>query len=156
MDVEQNVEDIVVDFMQNYYKEAWNEIYEYYTLVNTWYQFCKDTMGMRGTIYFGIGDRQYWPKELVDELSEILARAMNKIEPLQNEDPAMYNKLYDRIMHESLSTIYMKMTFYKEYYSTSEINKMIDDFGYYCGKFNIFCTREGAMDIDSLVASWRE
>jgi len=156
MDVEQNVEDIVVDFMQNYYKEAWNEIYEYYTLLNTWYQFCKDTMGMRGTIYFGIGDRQYWPKELVDELSEILTRAINKIEPLQNENPAMYNKLYDRIMHESLSTIYMKITFYKEYYSTSEINKMIDDFGYYCGKFDIFCTREGAMDIDSLVASWRE
>jgi len=156
MDVEQNVEALVVDFMQHYYKDAWQEVYEYYTLINTWYEYCKENLDMRGTIYFGIGDRKYWPKELVDEFADILDRAKTKIEPLKDTDYETYEKLYDRIMHESLSTMYMKIAFYKEYYSTSEINQMIDDFEYYCGKFNIFCTVEGAMDIDSLIASWRE
>ncbi len=156
MDVEQNVEALVVDFMKNYYKDAWKEVYDYYTLLNTWYEYCKENLGMRGTIYFGIGERQYWPKELVDEFSDILKKALEKIEPLKTTDMETYTKLYDRIMHESLSTTYMKIAFYREYYPTSEINTMIDDFEYYCGKFNIFCTVEGAMDIDSLIASWRE
>ena len=156
MDTSLNVDELVKDFMAHYYKDAKDEIYEYYTLLNTWYAYCRGYLGMRGTIYFPLDNNKYWPKSLVDEMSDILDKAKVKVEAMKTTDPENYEKVKDRVMHETISTIYIKMTQYREYYTQAEIDQMIADFEYYCHKLNIFCTSEMLMDVDQVISDWKE
>ena len=155
-DVSLNAEELTKDFIKHYYKNASDEIYEYYRLLNTWYSYCRENLGLRGSIYFPMDNQKYWPKGVVDEMSDILERAKQKAEAMKTTDPENYEKVKDRVMHETLSIIFIKMTQYRDYYKQSEIDQMISDFEYYCHKFNIFCTNEGAMNVDQIISDWKE
>ncbi len=138
-DTSKNYDELVDEFMLHFYKDASAEIREYYDFTRMRYEqaslindqsYCDD-------IYSNIGDRTIWTEGTVETIDKIFKRAYQKIEHYKNEDPEMYEKLFNRIKELELTNIYSKLKFYAANYTQSEKNALVDEFNYYAVKFDI-------------------
>ena len=73
----------------------------------------------------------------------IINNAFASIKEFEHTDPERYLLVYNRIMKEYLSLLYMKVYLYKDYYSAEEIKEMRETFYFYANYFGITKIGEG-------------
>ena len=142
--VNQNYDDLAYEFIEQFYKEAASDMrYLYDTIRNrySYYQLVVDPGSGMGT--GNIICQELYPIEFVRQLDIIHQNAFNSIKELEHTEPERYTLLYNRIMKEYLSVIYLKVILWSDYYSQQEIKDMKETFYYYTNKFGITKIGEG-------------
>lgn len=126
----QTAESLIRKFIDGYYGEASDEMYEYYTLLNTWQETVrKNYNACNGDVWdTPSGKADYWPHEMLMRFDEALDRAEEKILPLKSPDNAAYAKLHARIEKERMLNLYFRLTFHRAYYNNGELAEMINRF----------------------------
>ncbi len=121
-DVDANVDQLVDDFFDNYYKAASGSIRQYFEELRTHCAMLKATESFKGICGSGIGsfeDRKLWPEGVVYSFMKHIEQAYEDILPIKETDSALYEKLRLRILMESMMPRYLSLRFYgKEMYDT--------------------------------------
>ncbi|MBQ8685193.1 MAG: DUF4838 domain-containing protein [Clostridia bacterium] len=151
-------DELVAEFMQHYYHEAGDAMFEYYNVLKSYQEGIRQKYPkvMDANCYVDVINADYWSKGFLDQCMRIFDKAYAAIE---NSDPLMYETLYTRIKIESLSTTFLILNLYTAYYTTAQLTTMIDEFELYANMHGIMWWRETSTEsysIANLVAGWRE
>ena len=145
-DTSRNYDDLVNEFMQHFYKDAYAEIREYYDYTRMRYEQVQALDNMKlAEIYADIGSKEIWTQKVVRVLDDIFARAYQKIEHYKFTDSEMYDLLFNRIKELEMMVLYTKLKNYPDDYKQSEKNLMVDEFNNYVLKFDMNLAREGGL-----------
>lgn len=144
-DTSKNYDELVDEFMTHFYKDAYTEIRAYYDLTRMRYEQIEALTGSSYTtgIYSNIGDRSIWTEGVVNQIDKLFQGAYAKIEHYKTEDPAMYDKLFNRIKELELTQMYTKLKYYSSSYTQKEVNALVDEFNFYAFKFDVNREKEG-------------
>lgn len=143
-DTSKDYDELVNEFMGQFYKDAAPEIREYYDFIRMRYEQAivlqkKELTG----IYSDIGSKEIWTEGVVDEMDRIFKKAYAKIEHYKTDDSAMYEKLFNRIKVLEMTLIYIKLKDYPHNYTQTEKNSLVDEFNTYVTKFDMNRVKEG-------------
>lgn len=144
-DTRRSYEALADDFMHHFYKDAYSHMKEMYELVRDRYAYYTELV-QQSTGEIGsnsLASAGMYPYHLVRKLDDCIKGALKDIEHLEFENYSLFTTLKNRVMKEYISVIYLKMMYYRSYYSESEIQQMIDDFNFYTQLFGIIRKGEG-------------
>ena len=147
-DISLNYEDLVKDFINHYYYEAADDIYEYYRTVKDRLAKYHIETGSGGSIYMDIANETIYPYSVLRYFTKLFDQAMEKIEKYQDINPDFYSTLKARIMREYLSVIYLKITLAKTELTSAEKAEMKEIFKTYTSYFSITRASEGGTDVN--------
>ncbi len=137
-DVDRNYDELAREFIQAFYKDAGDEVEEYYDMIRIIYNKAEVLDGANfATIYDDISLREVWTEGVVDAFTRLFNRAYDKIEHYKTDDPELWQKLYDRLKEIELTLTYTKLNYYRSNYTQAELNVLINEFNYYCSKYGI-------------------
>lgn len=126
-DVDANVDDLINNFFDNYYKEASSIMKKFFNEYRAYFCYLHEEFGFKG----GIGDlpnlfktSKHWPYMRIQRFLDYIDMAYNEIEPLKTSDPEKYALLYNRLNKESLSWRYLELSIYPETYHTTMLEAM--------------------------------
>ena len=122
-----NMSNLTADFFRNYYRDAAEDMYAYYTeyrmkilMLFEKYDYTHNLgADCFKSEYFEYGTLMSW-KNHIDE-------AYKKIEKYKETDPELYEKLDMRIRVEGLMPKYLIWKLYSAYYTVAERNAMVDE-----------------------------
>ena len=108
-----NMNDLVEDFMGNYYKDASEDMLRFYNGLRSWFDLSAKT-SKRYSYSYGsnFSGSNAWPRELLYSWKRIFASAYEKIARYEQDDPEMYDKLFYRIQREELQIDYLLLRCY--------------------------------------------
>lgn len=144
-DVNQSPDDLVRDFMENYYKVAAPKIYEYYEMMRMRYAVIEEEMGYKAMPSFGNLDpvnKEIWPRNFLEKALELLDQAQAEVDKLKDTDPEMYKTLSDRVLKETISVRYLILRLYNTSMTVQDLLAEIDSFEADCAYFGIAEVRE--------------
>ena len=143
-DLSLNYEDLVVKFMNAYYKDAADYMYEFYKIIRDRYTYYHALINPgAGGIYGDVQNVQIWPQSVVAKMDEQFDAALKSIAKYKETDPQLYATLEARIMKENLMPLYLKLTLLSSYYSAEEYTEMKATFKYYVNYFRLIESMEG-------------
>lgn len=143
--VDQSYDDLVRKFMAAYFKDAADFMYTYYQIMRDRYAYYQNMVAPEsGGIYGDINSTKLWTQPVMEKIDKEFDKAFASIEKYKTSDPDLYTKLYNRIMKECLSPLYMKITMLSAYYTTAEMAQIKADFKYYANFFKLSESLEGA------------
>jgi hypothetical protein len=143
------------DFMEHYFKGAAPALRSYYDLLATWHAVLDKEQGVAtGNIYAALDRPQYWPKSLLDQFQGCFDRAYAALSGLKASDPALYEKLYNRVRKEQLSVDFILYSFYRSYFAEGDLNERLNEFDRYTNLFNIDRAGEGEL-LFGVTSNWR-
>lgn len=146
---------LVSDFMTNYYKEASEAMTEYYEYYRSYLQYLQDDKAFSGSLTVEANSAQFWPIEVCQKLVEILDKAMAEIEPLKETDVEKYNLLRDRILKEKVTPIYLMFTHYMSALTQAEKEAYWTEINYITTKFGMTHSSESHNNVASDIETWR-
>ena len=147
-DIDEDYDELVRNFMKNYYREACDDLYEYYATVRDRLAAYHTEYSEGGGIYINIANTKIYPYSVLRYLTNVINKAMEKISHYETSDPDFYYSLKARIMREYLSVIYLKITLTKSELSDEEKARDKEIFKTYTSYFNITRAGEGGNVID--------
>jgi hypothetical protein len=143
-DVSLNYDVLAYDFMQHFYKDASEYVWDYYQEIRDRYAYYQTVVAPQsGTISGGINSSELYTYEFTQKLASHLTKAFEAIEPLKASDPQTYTTLYNRLKKEWLTIIYVRVELYKEFFNDAEIAEMKTDWDFYTNYFGITKGGEG-------------
>ncbi len=159
-DPDENVGELMADFMEHFYKEGAPYMQQYIDLMRANVNMMGQTRteGYHLLCYQDPGDIvQYWPKRILEQALGLLEQAQEAYLPLREEDPVLYETLYNRVLKESVCVRYMILSNFQTYYpgNTELMYEMLDQFEADAMTVQGTCYREGSSTsdfIDSLRA----
>ena len=119
-DVNSDFDSLVNDYFANYFRQAAEPMLEYFESFRTWMQIAREELGMSSSCRLDIYSREYFPKQVLLQWLGYIEEAYAAIQPVQNSDPALYTRLYDRITEESIAIRYHLIDFYGNTYNSSD------------------------------------
>lgn len=129
--VDQNVEELIVDFFEKYYKSGATYMLECLNLLRSHCQMRNAELeeGFHFTCYQDISETD-WPIRILEQALELIEKASATYEPLKNTDSDLYEKLKLRALQESVCIRWMILENYSDYYNINSMNyvNMIDQF----------------------------
>jgi hypothetical protein len=144
-DLSLSYDDLVRKFMNAYYKDAADYLYEYYQIIRDRYAYYQNHISPEsGGIYGTLTTSDLWTQPVMDKIDAAFDKALASIEKYAESDPVLYNSLKTRIMKERLSPIYIKLSVLSSYYTDSEKAAMRADFKYYINLFKFSEVSEGS------------
>ena len=127
--IEQNYEDLVHEFMEHYYKDASKSLELYYRITRDRYTYYLNANQVACGIKSEIVDNlDCWNKPTVDALHNALSDALKAIEKYLSSDEELYTKLYYRIKREMITTYYLYINYYSDFFSQTALEEMKTDF----------------------------
>ncbi len=150
-DVNANVQQLIDNFFVNYYKNASATMQEYFNQVTTWFAYLKNYTDLSGVGGAAGGDNElYWNEGVLNGWLELIDKAYQDIEPLKNTDKALYEKLYERILYDSLMPRYFMLKhFSQEAFTEETLIQESADFKADCAKVGV--TNAGPVIISDLI-----
>lgn len=154
-DVEQNPEELTDKFFEGYFGPAAPEMREVYDQLRLLTSYNKEhnEMGGDATIYLHLTDEKFWPKDVLRKWMDNYDRAIEKIAPLKESNPALYESYLDHIMLEKLSTLFLLVELYSYNTSPDLINSYKAEFKEWADKFGILQVWE-SHGISELYTKW--
>ncbi len=149
--IDSNQEELINNFFTNYYKDASSVMKQLFDEENTWFAYLAERYGYSGKVSYTTSNfviEEYWPKGLLENWLGLIDEAYEKIEHYQQTDPALYEKLRDRINLESITFRYMQIQLYKLLYSENDSQMMIKTFKEDCLALGITQYKEGIGYVD--------
>ncbi len=144
--IDQSQDELIDKFFTNYYKDASAVMKRLFDEENTYFAYLAEKHGYNGKVSYTESNfiiEEYWPKGLLENWLSLIDEAYKKIERYKQDDPALYEKLHDRINLESLSFRYMQIKLYKLLYSDVDSQRMIDTFKQDCISLGVRNYKEG-------------
>ena len=129
-DVNADVEALVKDFIERYFKAAAKYIYQYYEYVNAYYKMTEITKGFLA--YAGIWESadvsipKYYSKEFIEQCLKIFEKAKAAAESI--EDESVRKLVLERVLREELAPRYMMLDLYRRDFDKKECDGMIKAF----------------------------
>jgi hypothetical protein len=131
--------------MKAYFKDAADYLYEFYQITKDRYAYYQNVVSPgSGGIYGEVNTTDLWPQAVVEKMDAAFKKATDSIAKYQESDPALYEKLMNRIKKEYLSPLYLKISLHSSYYSEAERAEMRAEFKYYANLFKLSEVHEGA------------
>ena len=161
--IDQDVDDLVDDFMVNYFKTASDSMKKYYDLQRMHYAYLDYKFNISGMVHTTASaamlDPKYWEKSYLDKCEEVFEQAYRDAEKLKETDPEAYAKVVKRILKEEMGIRFLLMEYYSNQFVKSDLLAEIDSFERDCAKLGIYTTRniigtEGTL-IDEYILKWR-
>ena len=147
--------ELVDDFMKNYYGLASTNVKKYYNAIRTHYAYLDTHDYTTGKVFFMLDDKKLWPIGLVNTLLGYLDQALVDLEPLKDTDPDRYEVLYSRVQRERLSPLYMMLSYYINQLSDEVKLQYVNEFEKYAKMFYLEATREASYGVISLIEQWK-
>ena len=109
-------------FMRNYYKDAWETMYELYRAEQEWLVITHEGLDRPGRVdwHAQAAAQKYWPKALLNHFLELTDQAFSEIKKYKTVNSALYEKLYNRILNETLPFRYLLLLNYGSSYTSEE------------------------------------
>ena len=129
-DVDQDINALIDNFIDHYYREAAPYIKEYFQLINANYALMEQTKGYQW--YAGPWESrdnalaEYYPKAYLNRCLEILDAAKKALDAV--EDESLRRMLLTRVEKEELSPRYIILEHYKEYYDNATLRNLFASF----------------------------
>ncbi len=117
-DVNADYDKVINDYFNNYYLEASKPMKELFDVIqarSAYLQETEDTIS--GGIYDEIGEKEFWPRLLLEEMLDLIDEAYKSVEKYKIQDPELYAKLVKRIKKESIFPRYVICMYYGEFYT---------------------------------------
>jgi hypothetical protein len=143
-DLSLSYDDLVHRFMNAYYKDAAEYMYEFYEIMRDRYTYYHTLVNPgAGGIYGDVQTVDLWSQAVVAKMDVQFDAALESIQKYKETDPDLYEKLESRIMKERLMPIYLKLTLLSSYYSEEELAELKATFKYYVNYFRLSDVMEG-------------
>lgn len=127
--VKQSYEDLVHEFMTNYYKDASASLELYYRITRDRYTYYLNanqaSCGIKSEI---VDNLDCWNRATVDALHNALITGLRDIEKYKGVDDELYTKIYYRIKREMITTYYLYLNYYSDFFSQTTLEEMKIDF----------------------------
>lgn len=147
--IDQNYDDLVHEFMENYYKDASESLELYYRITKDRYTYFSNANQIPNGIKSDIVDNvECWNKPTVDALQNALNNGLKAIEKYQGVDDELYTKLYYRIKREMITTYYLLISYYSDFYSQFALEEMKAEFNSLVNYFKLTKISEGGSGIE--------
>ena len=145
-DVNADYSKVLDGYFDNYYLEASTQMRKLFDLIQAQSAYLEETVPtITGGIYDDIGEAEYWPRLLIDEMIEMLDKAYAAVEKYKTSDPTLYENLVRRIKKESIFPRYVRCMYYAEYYANiRELREQFRDDWNELG-FSLYKETEGDM-----------
>ena len=146
--INQNYDDLVHEFMVNYYKDAAASLELYYKITRDRYTYFVNAYQAACGIKSDIVDNlECWNKPTVDALHNALQDGLKAIEKYQGVDDELYTKLYYRIKREMITTYHVLINYYSDFFSQKALEEMKEDFNSLVDYFKLTRISEGTNGI---------
>lgn len=142
------------DYFAVYFKDAAPVMRQFYDDLRLRLTYCTETLDINGWIgtEWLYSTRAFPYGEIVKYLNYI-DEAYAAIEPMKRSDPAMYEKIYNRILSESLFPRFYAITLYPGNYTNTELLEMMNQFRLDCDKVGFTYYKEH-QQISGLWNAW--
>lgn len=125
-DAYQDMDVLIENFFDNYYKVAAPHMLTYFNEYRTWYAYLAETYAVTGYVSgTSMLNQQYWPHGVLKSWLGHIDASYEAILSLQESDPILYRQLHDRITLESISIRFLIIEFYSMFYSASDYQTMV-------------------------------
>ncbi len=121
--VDEDLNKLIDGYFENYFKDAAKPMRSYFDELRAHYANLRSRSGVTGGIYFDIEKKDYWPFNMLNGWSRYIDDAYAAIEHYKQSDPALYEKLYDRLCLESIAVRHLIATFYKGMYNEADFRE---------------------------------
>ena len=150
-----NVNTLINEFFENYYKDASKWMYKFFDEYRQWYNVIESKYSLvNGGIYARFGSvEDVFPLAVVERWQTYIDNAIKEIEYIKEIDETFYNELYRRIDKESLFIDYVKVVDYPTSFSDSELYSMRVAFKEKCLRHDLKLIREGG-SLESTFKGW--
>ena len=160
-----NMEDLIDDFCEHYYRDAGVYYREYFDLVRMSYEkwgveyglHCyNSTSASQEVTSYNVNATKYWTEDLLTKMEGLFQKMMDSIEKYKTSDPELYTKLDSRIRKERLTVRYLYLRFYMDYIPYEKAVEWVNDFEEVCQMHGIDKWREIAgANMPALLEEWR-
>ncbi len=141
-DVDLNVQALIDDFFDNYYKDAADKMQEYFNSLTAYFAYIKETTTITGvTGSLGADITGFWKESVVTGWLDIIDEAYESIEMLKYSDKASYDELYNRVLYDSLMPRYILLKhFAKEAFTDETFMQEFNEWKADCAKVGVLRT----------------
>ena len=149
--------DVLIDeFFTTYFGPAEKEMREFFSQsrVLTTYNKEYNRLGGLRSIYQNVLVEKFWPKSILTDWLDLCEQALQKIEPLQQTNPALYRNYYKHIAGERLSVYYMFISLYSYNTSKEVITSYQTQFKFDAESCGLTLVSEGNGTVASLFKTW--
>lgn len=115
-----NMNDLIDDWFEHYFKGAKEPMYAYYTEMRDLEIYNLEFKGYQPS-NSTVKNAKYWPRATLIRWEGYIDAAYKAIEELQASDPILYEKLYHRINKESIAIRYLLIELYSGMYAEEEL-----------------------------------
>ena len=151
-----NYQDLVEEFIENYYGVAAPYILKMFDAMTTYYEYLRTQKGCTGGAYFTLDKKEYWSFGYVESIRKIMENALAEVEKLRETDPAAYQKYYWRVGGAYIENLYMQMEYYGGDYGATYCEKAINLFESFCNRLNITGMIENnSITMKQYISKWR-
>lgn len=154
-DTSRNPQELINKFFDGYFGPAAPEMREIYDQLRLLTEYNKEHMEMGGqaTIYLSLTDEKYWPKDILEQWMVNYDLAEQKIAPLKDTNPALYQMYLEHIQKEKLSTLYLFVECYSYNTNAALIESYKAEFKELADKLSVTKYYE-SNDISHLYDKW--
>ena len=153
-----DTETLIIDFMKAYYRDGWEDMYEYFSLMRT-YLTALEAEGIypaaavaslepTNTYYV---NSNYFPKQFMDILEGLTDKALEKVDAVGDSEARF------AIEKDRMPVRYMILTMYKDMYNSSDYLAMVEDFRVTAERCNFTMASEnekGLGSVQGIIDSW--
>lgn len=152
-DVNADYAEVIDNYFNNYFLDAAEEMRSLFDLIQARSAYLEETVPtISGGIYDDIGEAEYWPRLLLEEMIDIIDRAYVAVEKYKTSDPELYNNLVKRIKKESIFPRYALCVHFGDYYSN--INEIRAEFRDDWNELGFSIYKEADGDMQAIFNSW--
>ena len=153
-----NYNDLVKDFIINYYGPAAPYVQQIYDQLSVHYEKLTEE-GYSGIHNMNIGDNGEgrWTFAFVESQRILFDKAFKALETLKTEDPDAYAKYYKRVLCQYAENIFMQMEFFMPNYSSEHITESINLFETAAQMHGVvwFGRYAGGRQVSEFLVKWR-
>ena len=99
-------------FFRYYFRDAAPAMREYFDELRLNFEYNEKNVGMGGGIYENVLETKYWREGALLHWLDLIEEAYDAIEPLEQTDKELYEKLKSRILIESIAPRYLYLSLY--------------------------------------------
>ena len=157
-DTSLSYQELAIDFINAYYGDAAPEIMEYFNLtITTNIKNITEQNASQACTTGYPGNANFWPYELVVQMSNTLERAESKIAYLDETDHEQYKVMLNRVRQQKVTVQYLLLNHYRTYIPNAEMAAMLDEMEKTCRENNFTNIDEaGDGDVLQSIANWRK
>ena len=147
--------DLVNDFMKNYYDAAEKEMKTYYEFYRAYLQYLQEEKALGGALTVEAQAKDFWPLEILQHMVSMLDDAIGAIAPLQETNPVRYQTLKDRILKEKVVPTYLLFSYYISALSQEQKEQYWNELYDSQKKFALNNSAEGRINMTENIENWR-